>query len=67
MDCGISSIEEIKYAKELGKRAFEAIVVATVIEVGKEYLLLEEDFVLSPHYIFVTFPTFFYSFFSKNV
>lgn len=26
-----------KYAKELGKRAFEAIVVATVIEVGKEY------------------------------
>lgn len=26
-----------KYMKELGKRAFEAIVVATVIEVGKEY------------------------------
>ena len=42
----------------IGERQIRGILqqLFMALEVGKEYLLVEEDFVLSPNYIFVTFP-----------
>lgn len=55
---GKKALNSVYSMMTIGERQIRGILqqLFTSLEVGKEYLLVEEDFVLSPHYIFVTFP-----------
>lgn len=55
---GKKALNSVYSMMTIGERQIRGILqqLFTSLEAGKEYLLVEEDFVLSPQYIFVTFP-----------
>lgn len=55
---GKKSLNSIYAVMPIGERQIREILTQlfAALEGGKEYLLTEEDFVLSPNYIFATFP-----------
>lgn len=55
---GKKALNSIYAVMPIGERQIREILkqVFAVLEGGREYLLTEEDFVLSPNYIFATFP-----------
>ena len=55
---GKKSLNSVYSMMTIGERQIRGILqqLFTALENGKEYLLVEEDFVLSPSYIFATFP-----------
>ena len=55
---GKKSLNSVYSMMTIGERQIRGILqqLFTALENGKEYLLVEEDFVLSPNYIFATFP-----------
>ncbi len=55
---GKKSLNSVYSMMTIGERQIRGILqqLFTTLENGKEYLLVEEDFVLSPSYIFATFP-----------
>ena len=56
---GKKALNSIYAVVPIGERQIRGILkqLFSTLEKGKEYLLSEEDFVLSPNYIFATFPT----------
>lgn len=55
---GKKALHSVYSMMPIGERQIRGILqqLFTTLENGKEYLLSEEDFVLSPNYIFATFP-----------
>ena len=55
---GKKALHSVYSMMTIGERQIRSILqqLFTTLENGKEYLLAEEDFVLSPTYIFATFP-----------
>ena len=55
---GKKSLNSVYSMMTIGERQIRGILqqLFATLESGKEYLLVEEDFVLSPNYIFATFP-----------
>jgi len=55
---GKKALNSIYAVLPIGERQIRSILkqLFDVLENGREYLLCEEDFVLSPNYIFATFP-----------
>lgn len=55
---GKKSLHSVYSMMTIGERQIRGILqqLFATLESGKEYLLVEEDFVLSPSYIFATFP-----------
>ena len=55
---GKKSLNSVYSMMTIGERQIRGILqqLFATLESGKEYLLVEEDFVLSPSYIFATFP-----------
>lgn len=55
---GKKALHSVYSMMTIGERQIRSILqqLFTTLENGKEYLLSEEDFVLSPNYIFATFP-----------
>lgn len=55
---GKKSLNSVYSMMTIGERQIKGILqqLFVALENGKEYLLVEEDFVLSPSYIFATFP-----------
>ena len=55
---GKKALNSVYSMMTIGERQIRGILqqLFATLESGKEYLLVEEDFVLSPSYIFATFP-----------